>query len=118
MSRTAIRRRAGRPTRRPSACGVARSSRTPSRLEGGRHPTDASDNPQMRLSPTAISESVSQRAFGISFGVMPQVLSEPWFVRTRLKTRHLMLVTALHDETNLHRAAQVLGVTQPAASKL
>ncbi len=42
----------------------------------------------------------------------------PWFIRARLKTRQLMLLTAICDEGNIHRAAQVLSMTQPAASKL
>ena len=42
----------------------------------------------------------------------------PWFIRARLKTRQLMLIVALAEEGNIHRAAQVLDMTQPAASKL
>ncbi len=42
----------------------------------------------------------------------------PWYVRNRLKTRQLMLVVALAEEGNVHRAAAVLNMTQPAASKL
>jgi DNA-binding transcriptional LysR family regulator len=42
----------------------------------------------------------------------------PWFLRARLKTRQLMLVTAICDEGNIHRAAEVLNISQPAASKL
>jgi DNA-binding transcriptional LysR family regulator len=42
----------------------------------------------------------------------------PWFQRARLKPRQLMLVSAIADEGNIHRAAQVLNVSQPAASKL
>jgi DNA-binding transcriptional LysR family regulator len=41
-----------------------------------------------------------------------------WYVRTRLKTRQLLLVVALAEEGNVHRAATVLNMTQPAASKL
>ena len=41
-----------------------------------------------------------------------------WFIRARLKTRQLLLIVALAEEGNLHRAAQVLNLTQPAASKL
>jgi DNA-binding transcriptional LysR family regulator len=44
--------------------------------------------------------------------------SSPWYVRTRLKTRQLLLVVALAEEGNIHRAAQALNMTQPAASKL
>ena len=42
----------------------------------------------------------------------------PWFIRARLKTRQLMLIVALAEEGNIHRAAEVLDMTQPAASKL
>jgi DNA-binding transcriptional LysR family regulator len=41
-----------------------------------------------------------------------------WFIRARLKTRQLLLLQALAEEGNIHRAAQVLSMTQPAASKL
>jgi len=41
-----------------------------------------------------------------------------WFIRARLKTRQLLLLMALDEEGNIHRAAQVLSMTQPAASKL
>jgi len=41
-----------------------------------------------------------------------------WFIRARLKTRQLLLLVALAEEGNIHRAAQVLSMTQPAASKL
>ena len=44
--------------------------------------------------------------------------SSHWFVRARLKTRQLLLLVALDDEGNINRAAQVLNITQPAASKL
>jgi DNA-binding transcriptional LysR family regulator len=44
--------------------------------------------------------------------------TSPWYVRTRLKTRQLLLVVALADEGNVHRAAVALNMTQPAASKL
>lgn len=42
----------------------------------------------------------------------------PWFVRARLKTRQLLLLVALAEEGNLHRAAEVLNMAQPAATKL
>lgn len=45
-------------------------------------------------------------------------VSTPWFLRARLKTRQLMLVAAICDEGNIHRAAEVLNISQPAASKL
>lgn len=45
-------------------------------------------------------------------------MSTPWYIRARLKTRQLLLLVALADEGNIHRAAEVLNMTQPAASKL
>jgi DNA-binding transcriptional LysR family regulator len=42
----------------------------------------------------------------------------PWFLRARLKTRQLMLLIAIDEEGNIHRAAEVLNMSQPAASKL
>ncbi|QGZ65850.1 LysR substrate-binding domain-containing protein [Paraburkholderia acidisoli] len=44
--------------------------------------------------------------------------TSPWYVRSRLKTRQLLLVVALAEEGNIHRAAAALNMTQPAASKL
>jgi DNA-binding transcriptional LysR family regulator len=41
-----------------------------------------------------------------------------WFIRARLKPRQLLLLVALDDQGSIHRAAQVLHMTQPAASKL
>lgn len=43
--------------------------------------------------------------------------SPNWFLRARLKTRQLLLLIALDDERNIHRAAELLCMTQPAASK-
>lgn len=45
-------------------------------------------------------------------------LPHDWFMRVRLKLRHLQLFIALDDLRNLHRAAERLGMSQPAASKL
>lgn len=42
----------------------------------------------------------------------------PWFLRARLKTRHLLLLIAIGEEGNIHRAAETLNMSQPAASKL
>src|SRR5581483_6587548 len=44
--------------------------------------------------------------------------AHPWFLRARLKTRHLQLLIAIGEEGNIHRASQTLGMSQPAASKL
>lgn len=41
-----------------------------------------------------------------------------WFIRARLKTRQLLLLGAMEEEGNISRAAEVLGMAQPAASKL
>ncbi|WP_251976534.1 LysR substrate-binding domain-containing protein [Salinicola avicenniae] len=48
----------------------------------------------------------------------PTLLPPDWFLRVRLKFRHLQLFVALDDQRNLHRAAERLGMSQPAASKL
>jgi DNA-binding transcriptional LysR family regulator len=42
----------------------------------------------------------------------------PWFLRARIKTRQLMLLIAIADEGNIHKAADIVAVSQPAASKL
>lgn len=47
-----------------------------------------------------------------------QSLPPNWFLRTRLKFRHLQLFLALDEHRNLHRAAASLNLSQPAASKL
>jgi len=49
---------------------------------------------------------------------MPPANPTHWFTRARLKTRQLLLLLAIEDEGNIHRAAQVLNMSQPAASKL
>ena len=41
-----------------------------------------------------------------------------WFIRARLKNRQLLLLVALDEHGNIHRAAEMLNMTQPAASKL
>lgn len=45
-------------------------------------------------------------------------LPTDWFMKVRLKLRHLQLFIALDELRNLHRAAERLGMSQPAASKL
>src|SRR4051812_46677525 len=47
-----------------------------------------------------------------------QALPPNWFLRARLKLRHLQLFMALDEHRNLHRAAASLNLSQPAASKL
>jgi DNA-binding transcriptional LysR family regulator len=46
------------------------------------------------------------------------ISAKPWFIRARLRTRHLLLITALGEEGNIHRAAELLNMSQPAASRL
>jgi DNA-binding transcriptional LysR family regulator len=48
---------------------------------------------------------------------MNTTLNPNWFLRARLKTRQLLLLIALDDCRNIHRAADMLNMTQPAASK-
>ncbi|WP_434457418.1 LysR family transcriptional regulator [Stutzerimonas urumqiensis] len=47
-----------------------------------------------------------------------KTLSSSWFVRARLKSRHIPMLVALGETANLNRAAQGLGISQPALSKL
>jgi DNA-binding transcriptional LysR family regulator len=44
-------------------------------------------------------------------------LNPNWFLRARLKTRQLLLLIALDEHRNIHRASEALHMTQPAASK-
>jgi DNA-binding transcriptional LysR family regulator len=44
-------------------------------------------------------------------------LNPNWFLRARLKPRQLLLLIALDEQRNIHRAAEELHMTQPAASK-
>ena len=48
---------------------------------------------------------------------MMETLNPNWFLKARLKTRQLLLLIALDDHRNIHRAAEELHMTQPAASK-
>jgi len=41
-----------------------------------------------------------------------------WYLRSRLKMRHLRLMIAIDEHRNMHRAAAALGMTQPAATRL
>jgi DNA-binding transcriptional LysR family regulator len=41
-----------------------------------------------------------------------------WFVRSRLKTRQIVLILQLYEQRSVLRAAQLAGMTQPAASKM
>lgn len=45
-------------------------------------------------------------------------LSLNWFIQSRLKLRHLQLLVALHQHQKLQLAADSIGLSQPAASKL
>jgi len=48
---------------------------------------------------------------------MDKINNPNWFLRARLKTRQLLLLVAVDDYRNIHRAADELLMTQPAASK-
>lgn len=41
-----------------------------------------------------------------------------WYVRSRLRVRHLRLLVALDEHRNMHRAAASITMTQPAATRL
>lgn len=43
---------------------------------------------------------------------------DAWFIRVRLKPRQLLLLVTIDELGNIQRAADELGMTQPAASKL
>jgi DNA-binding transcriptional LysR family regulator len=45
-------------------------------------------------------------------------LQSNWFVSSRLKTRQIVLLLHLHEQRSVLRAAQLAGMTQPAASKM
>lgn len=47
-----------------------------------------------------------------------KALAPDWYLRVRLKLRHLQLFVALDEYRNLNRAAGSLNMSQPAASKL
>jgi DNA-binding transcriptional LysR family regulator len=49
--------------------------------------------------------------------ISPMDTNPNWFLRARLKTRQLLLLIALDEQRNIHRAAEELHMTQPAASK-
>jgi DNA-binding transcriptional LysR family regulator len=46
------------------------------------------------------------------------ITASPWFIRARLRTRHLQLLTAIGEEGNIHKAAEMLNMSQSAASRL
>src|SRR5882762_10222192 len=54
----------------------------------------------------------------VSASVLTMTTDSHWFLRARIKTRQLLLLQVLAEEGNIHRAAQELNMTQPAASKL
>ncbi|MCM2972392.1 LysR family transcriptional regulator [Larsenimonas suaedae] len=45
-------------------------------------------------------------------------LDEHWFFKARLKLRHLYLFVVVGEQGNLHRSAELMGISQPAASRL
>ena len=45
-------------------------------------------------------------------------LRNAWFLRAKLKSRHLLLLSAIGEEGNICRAAEMLSMSQPAASRL
>jgi DNA-binding transcriptional LysR family regulator len=46
------------------------------------------------------------------------ITATPWFIRARLRTRHLLLLTAVGEEGNIGKAAELLNMSQSAASRL
>ena len=49
---------------------------------------------------------------------MAKSLPSDWFLRSRLKMRHVLLLAAIDEQRSLHKAAASLHMTQPAATKL
>jgi hypothetical protein len=66
--------------------------------------------------PSRIVAKFQQR--GTFGGVFNMVSTNSWFIRARLRTRHLLLLTAIGEEGNIHKAAELLNMSQPAASRL
>ena len=49
---------------------------------------------------------------------MTRPLPSDWFLRSRLKMRHVLLLAAIDEQRSVHKAAATLHMTQPAATKL
>lgn len=49
---------------------------------------------------------------------MANLIPNDWFLRSRLKMRHVQLLVAIDDHRSIHKAATSLNLTQPAATKL
>lgn len=49
---------------------------------------------------------------------MAKPLPSDWFLRSRLKMRHVLLLAAIDERKSLHKAAAALHMTQPAATRL
>ena len=49
---------------------------------------------------------------------MTKSLPSDWFLRSRLKMRHVLLLAAIDEQKSLHKAAAALHMTQPAATRL
>lgn len=49
---------------------------------------------------------------------MRNTLAPDWFLRSRLKMRHVQLLAAIDEHRSIHKAAASLNMTQPAATKL
>jgi DNA-binding transcriptional LysR family regulator len=49
---------------------------------------------------------------------MPARVLPDWYLRSRLKMRQVLLLVALDEQRNMHRAAASLRMTQPAATRL
>jgi DNA-binding transcriptional LysR family regulator len=48
----------------------------------------------------------------------PRAVLSDWYLRSRLKMRQILLLVALDEQRNMHRAAASLSMTQPAATRL
>src|SRR5690606_40333454 len=117
---------AGRPMRRPGQRPAA----------AGRPPacemaTGANRMPRRRGRPVAAGEAALPAAewicnigrkrhnpYRTCYGGTASVPAPPWYIRARLKTRQLLLLIAIEEHGNIHRAAESMNMSQPAASKL
>lgn len=70
------------------------------------------------LNPDPLDKSKSSPGAGGEIKAMPHGLKVDWFLRSRLKLRHLQLLLIIDEQRNLHRAAERMNISQPAASRL
>jgi DNA-binding transcriptional LysR family regulator len=71
------------------------------------------------LAAGAPRSAVAARSARLARKKPPKIpLWNSWFLRARLRTRHLLLLSAIGEEGNICKAAEMLSMSQPAASRL